>query len=683
MKKLTIIFALFISYIANSQSLSIFDIDTTNFPIMKAKFWAFAQDGKQITNLTPSDFELKENGQLRKVTKVSCPVPKPPLALSSVLVFDVSGSMRGSNMNLAKEAATLWVNSLPLGKSECAVTSFENLNYLNQDFTTERTKLLNAINGLQTNGGTNYDAALINPLAGGLIITKNGKHKKVIVMLTDGQASEPQVSQIVAEANTQNTTLYFVTLNMPCPESLQNIAYQTDGQWFENVASVEQAKQIYQQILQTAQGGVPCEITWESGVTCVAGTTNIEMKIKSLNEIAEASYKSLNKAVVTLEFVPATVKFLNPTVGVKVEQKITITARNADFSIKNITSSNAGFDIKPKRFKLNSGKSFELTVSYFPVDSGYNYCRFEIENDYCTTKYYASGGWEGIKPKIKTIKLIHPNGGEVFVAGSDTVITWEGVTPDEPVKLEYRIDDNKSWMLIADSVIGLSYKWRVPKTASNKCLARVTSAANTLQKYEEVQICNQTWMTRNLDVTTYRNGDTIPEVTDITKLANLTTGAWCYYENDSANGKIYGKLYNWYAVNDPRGLAPYGWRVPSDEEWKELEICLGMTQAEADSMLSYRGTTQGSKLAGGYDLWADDRLRQQSDFNSSGFKGLPGGSVNDDGSFYAKGYFARWLTTTEFDSKTAICRLLTSNHTAIFRGKQYKTKFFSVRCLKD
>ena len=75
--------------------------------------------------------------------------------------------------------------------------------------------------------------------------------------------------------------------------------------------------------------------------------------------------------------------------------------------------------------------------------------------------------------------------------------------------------------------------------------------------FSTVTICSQIWMNKNLDVTTYRNGDPIAQVTDPAQWANLTTGAWCYYNNDPAMGPLYGKLYNWYAVNDPRGLCPY------------------------------------------------------------------------------------------------------------------------------
>ena len=87
-------------------------------------------------------------------------------------------------------------------------------------------------------------------------------------------------------------------------------------------------------------------------------------------------------------------------------------------------------------------------------------------------------------------------------------------------------------------------------------------------------------MLKNLDVSKYRNGDDIPQVTDATTWANLTTGAWCYYENNTANGTVYGKLYNWFAVNDPRGLAPSGWHIPSQAEWVTLQNCLGNDPGE-------------------------------------------------------------------------------------------------------
>jgi len=87
----------------------------------------------------------------------------------------------------------------------------------------------------------------------------------------------------------------------------------------------------------------------------------------------------------------------------------------------------------------------------------------------------------------------------------------------------------------------------------------------------------------NLKVTRYRNGDPIPNVTNNSTWAGLSTGAYCYNNNNPANGNTYGALYNWYAVDDARGLAPAGWHVPTDEEIMELEMYLGMSQSQADS----------------------------------------------------------------------------------------------------
>jgi len=93
--------------------------------------------------------------------------------------------------------------------------------------------------------------------------------------------------------------------------------------------------------------------------------------------------------------------------------------------------------------------------------------------------------------------------------------------------------------------------------------------------YRTVVIGSQLWMAENLNVSHYRNGDSIPEVTDPEQWAKLTTGAWCYYNNDPEMGVIYGKLYNWYAVNDPRGLAPNGWHIPNDNERNTMINFLG------------------------------------------------------------------------------------------------------------
>jgi uncharacterized protein (TIGR02145 family) len=176
-------------------------------------------------------------------------------------------------------------------------------------------------------------------------------------------------------------------------------------------------------------------------------------------------------------------------------------------------------------------------------------------------------------------------------------------------------------------------------------------------------------MSKNLDVAFYRNGDPIPQVTDATAWAALTTGAWCYYNNDPTQGNKYGKLYNWYAVNDPRGLAPQGWHVPSDAEWTTLETTLG-----------------GSSVAGGKMKEAGTlnwTTPNTSSTNESGFAGLPGGFRFSGGTFSSIGEVGYWWSSTEYNTGNAWYRGLGCNYGYVSSGNYNKVGGFSVRCLRD
>src|SRR5215831_16955339 len=149
-------------------------------------------------------------------------------------------------------------------------------------------------------------------------------------------------------------------------------------------------------------------------------------------------------------------------------------------------------------------------------------------------------------------------------------------------------------------LLAISCKKETSTTQSSLITGKSSTAddvtdINDPGRYASIKIGHQKWMAKNLDVTHYRNGDKIPQVKNKAAWKALTTGAWCWYNNDSANGAIYGKLYNWYAVNDPRGLAPTGWHIPSDAEWDTLATHLG---SNAGGKLKDTGTIEA-----GTGLW--------------------------------------------------------------------------------
>lgn len=206
-----------------------------------------------------------------------------------------------------------------------------------------------------------------------------------------------------------------------------------------------------------------------------------------------------------------------------------------------------------------------------------------------------------------------------------------------------------------------------------------------------VTICSQVWSTRNLDVTTYSDGTDIPQVTDQTQWNNMTTGAWCYYQNNTSNGPIFGKLYNWYAVagiydaasaNNPllrKKLAPNGWHIPTDTEWSSLINCLDPTANGGTSTPNIAG---GAMKEGGTTHWGSPNV---GGTNSSGFTGLPGGFRFNFGQFVISGQAGGWWSSSEYSIiNTAAWYIFLGYDSSNARKlNSDKTWGFSVRCVRN
>ncbi len=203
--------------------------------------------------------------------------------------------------------------------------------------------------------------------------------------------------------------------------------------------------------------------------------------------------------------------------------------------------------------------------------------------------------------------------------------------------------------------------------------------------YQTVKIGEQWWMAENLKTTTYRDGTPIPLITDSSAWSSANFGAYANYDNDTINVEYFGRLYNWMAVDDPAGIAPEGWHVPTDEEWKELEMFLGLTQTEVD-IADWRGTTEGGllKLVGN-TLWGIDSSNTGAT-NEYGFTAFPAGyRGNGAGQFHREQLSARfWTSTSESGAPNgAWSRSLAYDYGQILRLAATRQNGFSIRCVKD
>ncbi len=211
--------------------------------------------------------------------------------------------------------------------------------------------------------------------------------------------------------------------------------------------------------------------------------------------------------------------------------------------------------------------------------------------------------------------------------------------------------------------------------------------------YPTIKICDQEWMSENLNVRTYQNGDIIAHISDSKDWAASTVGAWSNYENRSLNGVIYGKLYNLYAVLDHRGLAPKGWHIASDADWITLEMCIGMDQSNAEQV-GWRGTSEGEKLKKRVALGVTSIDMYVS--NESGFSALLGGIRSSTGRYEGIDQMCCFWTSTEYNGGGVWRTMLNSTHSILRNGGKnmaideqenriviMNTKGFSVRCVKD
>jgi len=202
--------------------------------------------------------------------------------------------------------------------------------------------------------------------------------------------------------------------------------------------------------------------------------------------------------------------------------------------------------------------------------------------------------------------------------------------------------------------------------------------------YPVVQIGTQTWMAKNLKTIKFNDGSSIPLVEGVSEWVGLTTPGYCWYNNNKVSyGDIYGALYNWYAVstttNGGKNVCPVGWHVPSDAEWKQLEIHLGMSQSDAEK-IEWRGTNEGGKLKEtGYDHWESPNTGAD---NSSGFTALPGGYRWSDGYFVGAGSYSLFWSDTEYNATFAWKRTLRNMYSGSYRYYNPKAGGFSVRCTK-
>jgi clan AA aspartic protease (TIGR02281 family) len=297
-----------------------------------------------------------------------------------------------------------------------------------------------------------------------------------------------------------------------------------------------------------------------------------------------------------------------------------------------------------------SDVSISLTEALFMLKNGYL-----NETDIKGTVYYSIANGEiaeGTKINIQKIEV-----GKQILYNVEASIVHSTEAP----------------LLFGQSAMERFGKFTMDYSNSNLIIGGSSSSASgetNTSAFKSVKIGSQTWMTENLNLDRFRNGDLIPEaktIKDFQKAGNEGKPAWCYYNNDPKNGLKYGKLYNWYAVNDPRGMAPAGWHIPTDEEWCNLKEYLGGGEVAGMKIKSKNG-------------WAENG----NGTNEYGFLGLPSGyRPYDDLSTNIGKYCFWWSSSENGSNSTAWGHQIYCGNSSMDRSDYLRENGLSVRCIKD
>jgi urease beta subunit len=657
MKRLIILFILS-ALSLQSQSISIFDIDTTNFPTMRAKFFAFDAAGNQARP-SASELTLTEDGVNRVITNVSCPNLR--YTLSACIMVDTY-----AYIDLARKGAERFVSFLQMPPDEVGITYMAGAPLIHRDFTRDRTKAVNATTTIPSAPGVDIQRMFYAEKTGGVpFITPRKNERKALILISDLHCPNLNLDEkrLYADAKANGIRVFSVLLkNTDYTGIFKRLAQNTQGEVFENVRSEDQIYNVLEEIVRKIYLD-PCTIEWQSDGACEL-TRELEFKWNSA--LDKEMYKTPYNGIASLEVRPNIISFGTKLPATTNDTTITIIAKNSDFTITNINRKygSSDFSVVNTIFPIVIPKntSTSITVRFNPLDSSLKYGSFEIQTDKCSGYFSAYGGFPKVKSKVKTLKLTKPNGGETFIAGSDTIITWEGIAPTDTVSLDYSIDSGKTWNNITNKAAGLKYKWvNIPLPASTKCLVRISQSEDGKSYKDEPSLVWQKNYGGGEDETAYSfikttDGNLIITGTSSSSNGDITKNnggedAWVIKVNSNNGEIIWQKIFGGASIDviasvketKDGNIVAVGYTYSSEGD---ILINNGLCDFWVMKLNSFDGSIYWQKTYGanGNDMLSDIIETKDGNFVAIGTTS----SSSGDGTIF-KGYFDSWLF--KIDSK--------------------------------
>lgn len=466
------------SFLYSQEALRIIDYDYSNYPLIQNKLFVFDNLGNPVINLTDKNFNIRDNGDVQPNIKSYSYNSNGIIEnISYTIVFDLgldNSYHNPSNFSIGVQSANRLINLIDTVASEVSLTSYDYRSFLNREFTRYKSEILLEISRFKPKEGSLFEAAFLDEPAGAFKINSRGENEsKSIILITDGGGKYNY--QLIADKLAESGAKLFVISIRKAPQSSLKDLCKASGGWWFNLKNIQSLNSVVYSVLAMSKGYIPCNLDWDMDYSCI-DNHDVDILVPSLGvrDNFVFSFNNFEKSYILSD--TAFLPFSSVEIGKKKSITLTLTAKNRDILIQELRVDDP-FKIiagNVSNYLLKQNDFITITIEYTPQQKAIVFSQLEIISDACETMpIYMTGGFPNTKPTEKTVKILHPNGGENLIIGDKSFVKWLGLLPKDVIQLEYSIDNGATWSTLATNVLGLEHEWIVPNTPSDSCLVKI------------------------------------------------------------------------------------------------------------------------------------------------------------------------------------------------------------------
>lgn len=442
----------------DAQTIVVTRISTATYPQLVAKAYGVSASGS-LETLDGLSVSVTDNGA-PIVAGVTCDPPSQGVPTTLLVALDVSSSTASgspSALDMQKAAAHAAERVVGGVADEIGLLSYDERTFLVLGATQDRGRFNAAVDGIRAGNGMNARHAFDSIPMGIIPQLVSSSRARAVILMTDGMA-QVDVTTLRERLLSFRIQLYVMGFRTTLNDAWRDLAESTGGAWADGITTTSDAEAIARAFAAQAKQLPACNLTWAAAQDCAErrtidirrGSTTVRRTIA----VPQGNRTLLTASTTSLNFGPVT-----PSTRRTLE--VSLTARNKPVRVTGITSSNPAFVVTdgaaPPEFTLQPNQSRRLTVEYSAADSSTQYGRITVASDACEPVVIHAKASFANKPQV--LRIVEPNGGERFSAGSDTVIRWTGLLPDEVVRIDVSSNNGRTWRSITEAASGLEYAW--------------------------------------------------------------------------------------------------------------------------------------------------------------------------------------------------------------------------------